>query len=118
MTKMNDVPPCFATVSRGWWVRTNTGTRNGGSSPHHPFATRIVFPRALAAAEHAPAHEDRSRGVERFAHHLVVRVPLSSRHSVAFAPARKSEDPLMKSFATVAERLLYCPVLPGDEAIQ
>jgi hypothetical protein len=83
-----------------------------------PVRDRIVFPRALAAAEHAPAHEDRSRGVERFAHHLVVRVPLSSRHSVAFAPARKSEDPLVKSFATVAERLLYCPVLPGDEAIQ
>jgi hypothetical protein len=37
---------------------------------------------------------------------------------VAFAPARKSEDPLVKSFATVAERLLYCPVLPGDEATQ
>jgi hypothetical protein len=35
----NDVPPCFATVSRAWWVRTNTGTRNGGSSAHHPSAT-------------------------------------------------------------------------------
>lgn len=22
---------------RGWWVSTNTGVRNGGSSPHQPF---------------------------------------------------------------------------------
>jgi hypothetical protein len=37
---------------------------------------------------------------------------------VAFAKARKSEDPLVEPFATVAERLLYCPVRPGDEAVQ
>ena len=54
----------------------------------------------------------------RFAHHLVVRVPLSSRHSVALAPARKPEDPLVEPFATVAERLLYCRVRPGDEAVE
>src|SRR6266511_5841382 len=35
-TKWNDVPPCFVTVSLAWWVRTKTGTWNGGSSPHQP----------------------------------------------------------------------------------
>jgi hypothetical protein len=83
-----------------------------------PVRDRIVFPRALAAAEHAPAHEDRPGRVQRFAHHLVVRVPLSSRHSVAFAKARKSEDPFVEAFATDAERLLYRPVRAGDEAVQ
>jgi hypothetical protein len=30
----------------------------------------------------------------------------------------KSEDPLVKPIATGAERLLCCPVRPGDEAVQ
>jgi hypothetical protein len=99
-------------------VRTNTGAAERGIVSPPPVRDRIVFPRALAAAEHAPSHEDRPGGVERFAHHLVVRVPLSSRHSVAFAKARKSEDPLVEPIAAVAERLLYCPVRPGDKAVQ
>jgi hypothetical protein len=37
---------------------------------------------------------------------------------VAFAKTRKSEDPLVETLATVAERLLYCPVRAGDEAVQ
>ncbi len=32
------VVPSFTRGSRGWWVSTNTGTRNGGSSPHQPSA--------------------------------------------------------------------------------
>jgi len=30
------VPPFIWTAGRGWWVRTKTGVRNGGLSPHHP----------------------------------------------------------------------------------
>ncbi len=33
--KWNVVPPS-ANEGRGWWVRTNTGVWNGGSSPHQP----------------------------------------------------------------------------------
>jgi hypothetical protein len=36
---------------------------------------------------------------------------------VALAPARKSEDPLVEPIATIAERLLYCPVRAGDETV-
>ena len=32
------VVPCSSSGSRGWCVRTKTGWRNGGSSPHQPFA--------------------------------------------------------------------------------
>gem|GEM_PF-5879676 len=31
------VPPFIWTAGRRWWVRTKTGVRNGGSSPHQPF---------------------------------------------------------------------------------
>ena len=31
------VPPFIWTGGRGWWVRTKTGVRNGGASPHQPF---------------------------------------------------------------------------------
>jgi hypothetical protein len=36
VTKVKVVPPCMTSGSRGWWVRTKTGWRKGGSSPHQP----------------------------------------------------------------------------------
>ena len=63
------------------------------------------------------AHQDRPGGVERFACHLVVRVALPSRHSVALSKARKSQDPLVEPIAALAERLLYRPGRAGDEAV-
>src|SRR5215207_9871210 len=38
VTNVNVVPPSFCTGSRGWWVSTNTGWWNGGSSPHQASA--------------------------------------------------------------------------------
>src|SRR3954465_10799872 len=36
VTKVKVVPPSFSRGSRSWWVRTTTGVRKGGSSPHQP----------------------------------------------------------------------------------
>ena len=38
VTNANVVPPSLVTVSRAWWVRMNTGTWNGGLSPHQASA--------------------------------------------------------------------------------
>ena len=34
VTNVKEVPPCRCRTSRSRWVTTNTGARNGGSSPH------------------------------------------------------------------------------------
>ena len=34
--EVNVVPPFIRTAGRRWWVRTKTGVRNGGLSPHRP----------------------------------------------------------------------------------
>ena len=36
LRKWKVVPPAISIDGRGVWVRTKTGTRNGGSSPHQP----------------------------------------------------------------------------------
>jgi hypothetical protein len=99
-------------------VRTNTGTPNGGSSPPPAVRDRIVFPGALSAAEHAPAHQDRPGGIERFPDDVVVGISRPARQSVALAKARKSEHPLVELIPAVAQRLFYRPVRAGDETIQ
>jgi hypothetical protein len=38
VTKVNEFPPGIGLGSRAWCVSTNTGTSNGGSSPHQPSA--------------------------------------------------------------------------------
>src|SRR5215218_412320 len=45
VTNVN-VVPCSSSGSRAWWVSTNTGWWNGGSSPHHPLA--------LGSSSHGP----------------------------------------------------------------
>src|SRR5690606_5837315 len=59
VTKWKVVPPSIGCGSRGWWVRTNTGAWNGGSSPHQPFHGRSQAPRTgpnmLRPIRNAPA---------------------------------------------------------------
>ena len=44
VTNVNVVPPCISSGSRGWCVRTKTGTWKGGSSPHQPRQDRAHGP--------------------------------------------------------------------------
>src|SRR5439155_11880610 len=67
---------------------------------------RIVLPGPFAAAEHPPAHDDRSGCAERFLHDLGVGVLLAALEAVALAKAGEAERPLVQLLASLAERLL------------
>jgi hypothetical protein len=95
---------------------TNTGTRNGGSSPHQPSAT--------GSSSHGPSPPLNMRLPIRTARRCrAFRAPPRRPRSSPLQtfrgarPARKSEAPLVEPIATIAERLLYCPVRAGDETV-
>ena len=79
---------------------------------------RIVLPRALATAEHSPAHDHGTRVGDRLGDDLAVRVPLTPGEPMGLAPARELDDPLVEPLATPPERLLETRIGPGDEAVE
>jgi hypothetical protein len=75
----------------------------------------VVLPRAFGAAEHAPAHDDRSGGVERFLDDLGIGVLRAAGEAVALTPDRQSDGPLVEPVAAFTQGLLDRPVPAGDE---
>ena len=56
---------------------------------------RIVLPRARAAAEHAPTHDERTGAVLRLADELGVGVRLSALEPMLLPPALEADDPVV-----------------------
>ena len=116
VTKVNVVSESVS-GSRSWWVSTNTGTWNGGSSPHHPVPG-IVAPRPGPAAELAAAHDLGADVRERLLDDRVARVHLSALLAVGLAPRLQRDHPVVQALAALAERVLLALVRSGDVAVR
>src|SRR6185437_9384948 len=82
-------------------------------------AVRVVLPRALAAAEHLPAHHDGAGCFGRFGVDIRVLARLAGAGAaMRVAPRRGGEEPLVEPFTALAERLLERGVRPRDEAVE
>src|SRR5205807_417677 len=79
---------------------------------------RIVCPWSRAAAEHPPAHHDRSARVLPFVDDVVVRPRLTPGHAVALAEALEPDRPFVEALAALAQRLLQRLVGPGNVAVE
>ena len=79
---------------------------------------RVVLPRALAAAEHAPAHDDGADPALHLRDHVVVGSALAAGEAVGLAEALQPEGPLVQELAARAERMLQARVRPRDEAVE
>ena len=118
VTNVNYVPPFFVTVSRAWLVSTNTGTRKGGSFPHHPSA--------LGSSSHGPSPPLNMRlpvtkgpgRVEMFLDDICVGAELTARKPVALAPGQQADGPFVQPLATLSQRSLEARIRPGDEAVE
>jgi hypothetical protein len=94
-----------------------TGARNGGSSPHPAVGVGISLPGILAAAEHAPSHDDGTGRVDRLAEALGVRVRLSALLAVALAERFQRHGPFVQPLPAFAQRVLEGRIGPRDEAV-
>ena len=67
----------------------------------------VVGPRALAAAVHAPAHDDGAVRGDVLGHEVGVRAALAAFSAVRSAPRRQPEHPFVKLLAALPQRVLH-----------
>ena len=118
VTKLKVVPPSIGKGSRAWWVSTNTGAWNGGSSPHQP--------RALGSCSHGPLPPLYIRRPITTAPVALTRSAMTSESALRSPPSCPwvsrqlcgAERPLVQPLAAAAERILEVRVRPGDVAVE